>query len=112
MGLKRGKKTEIREKIKKYLNYKNAQPLNFPSIGSIFINPKGFPAWKLIERCGLRGKKIGNVKISEKHANFIVNLGNGRAKDVIKLVNLIKNKIKNKFGITLEEEIQYLPPKI
>jgi len=62
----------------------------------------------LIEKCGLKGKAIGNIKISDKHANFIVNSGNGKAKDVIKLINLIKKKVKDKFGITLEEEIQYL----
>jgi len=62
----------------------------------------------MIEECGLKGKKVGNVKISEKHSNFIVNLGNGKAKDVIKLIKLIKQKVKKKFGVTLEEEIQFL----
>ena len=56
----------------------------------------------------MRGKRIGKVKISEKHANFIVNLGNGKAKDVKKLIKLAKKKVKNKFGIGLKEEIQYL----
>jgi len=119
--LKKGKKSEIERKIKEYLNYrKETQPLNFPSAGSIFKNPlpakvskkfrraRKFSAAELIEKCGLKGKKIGNVKISEKHANFIINLGNGKAKDVIKLINLVKQKVKEKFGITLEEEIQYL----
>jgi UDP-N-acetylmuramate dehydrogenase len=66
------------------------------------------PAGYLIEKTGLKGKKIGDVKISEKHANFIVNLGKGRAEDVIKLVKLIKKEVKKKFNINLEEEIQYL----
>jgi len=93
--------------MKEYLNYrKETQPLNLPSAGSIFKNPKGFSAGELIEGCGLKGKRIGNVKISEKHANFIVNLGGGKAKDVKKLINLAKKKIKEKFGITLEEEIE------
>jgi len=97
------------KKIKQYLNYrKKTQPLNFPSAGSIFKNPNGFSAGELIEKCGLKGKKIGNVKISEKHSNFIVNLGNGKAKEVIKLIKLIKQKIKKKFGIELEEEIVIL----
>ncbi len=95
--------------IKKYLQYKkDTQPLNFPSAGSVFKNPQGYFAGDLIEKCGLRGKKIGNIKISEKHANFIVNLGNGKAKDVIKLIRLVKAKVKNKFKINLEEEIQFL----
>ena len=97
------------DKIKQYLNYKkDTQPLNFPSAGSIFKNPKGFTAGELVEKCGLNGKRIGDVKVSEKHANFIVNLGNGKAKDVIKLIKLIKTKVKNKFKINLEEEIQFL----
>jgi len=119
------------KKIKQYLNYrKKTQPLNFPSAGSVFKNyesrimnyelVKKFPELKefnkkslipasyLIEKCGLKGKKIGKVKISEEHANFIVNLGDGKAKDVIKLIKLIKKRVKNKFKVNLEEEIQYL----
>ncbi len=107
--LKKNNKKEIRNKIKEYLDYrKRHQPLNFPSIGSIFKNPKGFSAGYLIEKCGLKGKKIGNVKISEKHANFIINLGKGKATDVKKLINLAKKKVKEKFGISLKEEIIYL----
>jgi len=67
-----------------------------------------FAVARVIEKCGLKGKKIGKVKISEKHANFILNLGKGKAKDVIKLIKLIKKKVKNKFKINLEEEIQFL----
>jgi len=120
--LRKGNKKEIKDKMKEYLDYrKRNQPLNFPSIGSIFKNPspaqiskkfmagRGFSAGELIEKCGLKGKKIGNVKISEKHANFIINLGNGKAADVKKLINLAKKKVKEKFGINLKEEIQYLP---
>ena len=125
LQLKKGKKSEIEKKVKENLNYrKERQPLNFPSAGSVFKNPRGlatgelgeedkssslsFAAARMIEECGLKGKKIGNVKISEKHSNFIVNLGNGKAKDVIKLIKLIKQKVKKKFGVTLEEEIQFL----
>ena len=123
--LKKGKKSEIKKKIKEYLNYKKErQPLDYPSAGSIFKNPSGFSAGELgeedksfsspfaaawlIEKCGLKGKRIGQAKISEKHANFIVNLGNARAKDVKKLINLIKKEVKKKFGVSLDEEIQYL----
>ena len=107
--LKKGNKKSIQEKIKKYLTYrKENHPLNFPSAGSIFKNPEGFSAGELIQKCELKGKKIGNVKISEKHCNFIVNLGDGKAKDVMALIKLAKQKVKNKFGIVLEEEIQYI----
>ena len=133
LQLKKGNKKEIEKKIKEYLNFrKEKQPLNLPSAGSVFknftphrnevsgagpalkmalqeFNRKDLiPAAYLIEKCGLKGKKIGKVKISEKHANFIVNLGGGKAKDVKKLINLAKKKVKNKFSITLEEEIQFL----
>jgi UDP-N-acetylmuramate dehydrogenase len=109
LQLKKGNKKNIQEKMREYLNYrKENQPLDLPSAGSIFKNPKGFSAGELIEGCGLKGEKFGDVKISEKHANFIVNLGEGKAKDVMKLINLAKKKIKEKFGITLEEEIQFL----
>ena len=123
--LKKEKKEEIQKKIKEYLNHrKETQPLNLPSAGSIFENPPGFSAGelgeedesssssfaaaRLIEKCGLKGKRIGNAEISEIHANFIVNLGKGKAKEVKKLINLIKKTVKNKFGIELEEEIQYI----
>ena len=109
LQLKEGKKEEIEKKIQENLkSRKEKQPLNFPSAGSIFKNPKGFSAGELIERCNLKGKRVGNVKISEKHANFIVNLGRGKAKEVMKLIKIIKNRVKKKFGVVLEEEIQFL----
>ena len=109
LQLKKGKKEDIKKKIKEYLNYRRkTQPLEFPSAGSVFKNPSGFSAGELIGKCGLKGKKIGKAKISEKHTNFILNLGGAKAKDVKKLINLIKKKVKKIFGIILEEEIQYL----
>jgi UDP-N-acetylmuramate dehydrogenase len=109
LNLKKGNKEKIKQKIREYLIHRvKTQPLNFPSIGSIFKNPKGFFAAELIEKCGLKGKKIGDAKISEKHANFIVNLGKGKARDVVKLINLIKKKVKEKFKVNLEEEIIHL----
>ncbi len=81
---------------------------------NIYFNEKSkrgkqkIAAGKIIGECGLAGKKIGNVKISEKHSNFIINLGNGKAKDVKKLIKLVKEKVKKKFGITLKEELQEL----
>ena len=131
LQLKRGKRTEIKRKIQEYLDYRiKTQPLNFPSAGSIFKNQKSkiknqnllkkfpelnefnkkgeIPAGYLIEKCGLKGKRIGGAKISEKHANFILNFKNAKAKDIFKLIKLIKQKVKKKFKIDLEEEIQYL----
>ena len=96
-------------KIKEYLKIKKErQPLGYPSAGSIFKNPLNYSAAELIEKCGLKGKKIGGAKISEKHANFIVNLSKARSKDVKSLINLVKKEVKKKFKINLEEEIQFL----
>jgi len=112
LKLKKGNKEIIKEKIKEIISRRQkSQPWNFPSAGSIFKNPPGFFAAELIERCGLKGKKIGNVKISERHANFIVNLGEGKEKDVKKIIKLAKIKIKKKFGVNLEEEVVFIPPR-
>ena len=115
LKLKNGKKSEIEGMIKEHVDYKiKTQPLNYPSAGSVFKNPKNFyasfaySAARMIEECGLKGKKIGDAKISEKHANFIVNLGKANEKDIKKLINFIKKEVKKKFGVVLEEEIQLL----
>jgi len=124
-------KTEIENKIKEFLEYRKARhPVNFPSAGSTFVNPetkiknkqllkeyselkdyneKGvIPAGYLIAKCGLVGKKIGNAQISEKHANFVINLGGAKAKDVLNLIKLAKKKVKEKFKINLETEVQFV----
>lgn len=76
----------------------------FPEIEK-FIKQKFIPAGWLIEQCGLKGNKIGQAQISPKHGNFIVNLGGASFSDVLKLVNLIRKQVKEKFGLKLEEEI-------
>jgi UDP-N-acetylmuramate dehydrogenase len=96
-------------KIKEYLKCrKEKQPLNFPSAGSFFKNPPGFSAGELIEKCGLGGKQIGGAKISEQHANFIVNMGGAKASDVLALAKMCQDKVKEKFGVELKEEIMLL----
>jgi UDP-N-acetylmuramate dehydrogenase len=107
LKLKKGKQEKIKETIKEHLEKrKKFQPLNYPSAGSVFVNPKtGMKTGEMIEKCGLKGKKIGKAKISEKHANFILNLGKAKEKDVKKLINLIKKRVKSKFKVTLKEEI-------
>jgi UDP-N-acetylmuramate dehydrogenase len=85
-----------------------AQPLNFPNSGSVFKNPKPRHAAQLIEEAGLKGHRIGNAQISEKHANFIVNLGGARASDVLDLIELARTKVFAKFGITLEPEVKLI----
>jgi UDP-N-acetylmuramate dehydrogenase len=84
-----------------------AQPLEYPSAGSVFRNPENDFAGRLIEECGLKGKKIGGAMISPKHANFIINHGNATAKDIKDLISLVKTEVLKKFNIDLflEQEI-------
>lgn len=84
------------------------QPVNFPNAGSIFKNPPGNFAGKLIEEAGLKGVQIGGAQISEKHANFIINKGNATARDVLELIKLAQSKVYEKFGIKLELEIRLI----
>lgn len=109
LKLKKAKRQEIEQKIKETLDYRqNHHPMNFASAGSIFINPKNYSVGFLIEQCGLKGTQIKDAQISPKHANFIVNLGNAKADNVIQLIKLAKNQVRKKFNINLKEEIQYL----
>ncbi len=82
-----------------------AQPVNFPNTGSIFKNPENNYAAKLIEECGLKGKRIGGAMISELHANFIVNFDNAKAKDVFDLMVTMRNEVYKRFGVVLEHEV-------
>jgi len=105
--LKQAGKEEIEAKAKDILVRKMRQPSG-PTLGSTFRNPPGQYAGKLIEEAGLKGRQIGGAKISEKHANFIINLGNATASDVKALIDLMKSEVKKKFNVDLEEEIKYL----
>ena len=105
--LEKGNANEIADKIKECAQKKRIfQPLDFPSAGSVFKNPPGFFAAKIIEDCGLKGRSAGGAQISEKHANFIVNRGNARADDVLALIAQIKAAAKEKFAVDLKEEIE------
>ncbi|MGB9742193.1 MAG: UDP-N-acetylmuramate dehydrogenase [candidate division WOR-3 bacterium] len=80
-----------------------------PSAGSFFKNPETMPAGKLIEQCGLKGMRVGQAAVSERHANFIVNLGSARFVEVYELIQIIKATVEEKTGVELEEEVQVLP---
>lgn len=86
---------------------KISQPLDMPSAGSVFRNPEGDFAGRLIEAVGLKGKKVGGAEVSNKHANFIVNTGNATSNDIKNLIKLIKDEVKKEFDIdlVLEQEI-------
>jgi len=90
------------------LKRNDSQPLNFPNLGSMFKNPKNAHAAQLIEQSGLKGKRIGDAQVSEKHANFIVNLGAAKAEDVIKLIELVKRTVYQHFGVMLELEVKLI----
>ena len=107
--LQTGDKAEIEKKMDNFFKIKKqTQPLEFFSAGSIFKNPEKLKVAELIEKAGLKGKRISGAEISQKHANFIVSNGRASARDVKKLIDLIKKQVKKKFNIILEEEIQYL----
>jgi len=109
LELKKGSQEKSKEIIKEVIRKrKETQPIGQFCAGCVFKNPAGQFAGQLIEECGLKGKQIGRAMISQKHANFIINLGNAQAKDVKKLIQLIKKSVNKNFKINLEEEIEYL----
>ncbi len=92
-------------KLEGFAKMRDNQPKE-PSAGSAFKNPEGDYAGRLIEGVGLKGYRIGNAMFSTLHANFLVNLGGASFKDALSLINLAKEKVARKYGITLENEVQ------
>ena len=90
----------------RFLRRRHTQPLDKFSAGSCFRNGDDFFVWKLIDELGLRGYKINNIEVSEKHSNFIINNGGGNAKDFIEMTSLIRKKVKEKYNIDLIEEVE------
>ena len=107
LKLEYGKKEKIKEKMDEYLSSrKEKQPIEYPSAGSTFKRQEGVITAKLIDECGLKGFQIGGAKVSEKHAGFIINYNNATAKDVIDLIKYVKEKVYEKYGIKIREEIR------
>ncbi|CAN1526573.1 MurB UDP-N-acetylmuramate dehydrogenase [Methylophilaceae bacterium] len=97
------------QKIKDLLASRLAsQPLNLPSAGSTFRNPEGDYAARLIEACGLKGYLIGGAQVSEKHANFIVNIGGATALDIELLIKHMHDTVLEKFGVALQQEVKVI----
>lgn len=108
-SLPHGNGMESRARIKKLLSQRIAtQPLGQPNAGSVFRNPPGDHAARLIEASGLKGKAIGGAVISTKHANFIVNTGGASAADIEALMNLAQKNVLQRFGIRLESEVRLI----
>lgn len=103
--LARGDRKEISSQVKEYMGRRQRRhPLDWPSSGSVFRNPPGQIAADLIERAGLKGRRVGGVEVSEKHANFMINVGGARAKDVLELYKIVQDSVEDKFGVKLELE--------
>ena len=104
-----GDKAEVMKVRRELLLKRNqAQPVNLPNSGSMFKNPQGNHAAKLIEEAGLKGKQIGHAQISEKHANFIVNHGGATALDVLGLIETARTAVFDRTGVRLELEVKLL----
>jgi UDP-N-acetylmuramate dehydrogenase len=103
-----GDATQARARIKQLLVKRiTTQPLNLPNAGSVFRNPEGDHAARLIERCGLKGYCIGGARVSEKHANFIVNPeGKAKAADIEALIEHVRNVVADRTGARLEPEVR------
>jgi UDP-N-acetylmuramate dehydrogenase len=98
---------QVREEVRRLYRYRReSQPLAYPNAGSIFKNPPGEHAGRLIEQLGLKGFRIGDAQISHKHANFIVNLGEASADEVLALIDYVKRYVQSHTGIVLEEEVR------
>ncbi|MBS1258165.1 MAG: UDP-N-acetylenolpyruvoylglucosamine reductase [Candidatus Scalindua arabica] len=105
--LKESKIEVVLEKMDEiYKEKKEKQPLSTFNAGSIFKNTQHFKAAELIEKANLKGQKVGGAVVSEKHANFIVNTGNATSADILELIKIIKETVKKKYDVSLEQEIQ------
>ncbi len=108
-GLFKKRKKNIRIKMRKYRDYRvKTQELGQPSAGCVFKNHNGTSSGRLIDLCGLKGRRIGDAAVSGKHANFILNMGKASSSDVLDLMALIQKRVKNKFNLELEPEIQLI----
>jgi UDP-N-acetylmuramate dehydrogenase len=107
--LPKGDGQQTKNNIKALLQKRNlTQPIGLPSCGSVFINPEGDHAGRLIEALDLKGFRIGGAEISLKHANFIINTGDATAQDMVSLIRYVQQRVKEKFGISLRTEVRFL----
>lgn len=99
--------TELTKRMQKqWIVKKAAQPLGHQSAGCIFKNPRGISAGMLIDQAGLKGNRIGGAEVSERHANFIVTDEKGTSQDVLRLIELVRDRVAERFGVELETEIE------
>ncbi len=104
--LKKDNYDDIKARMTDFLGRrKDKQPLEYPSAGSTFKRPEGHFAGALIEQCNLKGKSVGGAQVSEKHAGFVINRGNATSTDILDLIQLVKNTVKEQTGVTLQPEV-------
>jgi len=109
MRLRKEEAAQVSSKVRALVaKRKSSQPSGYPNSGSMFRNPPGDFAGRLIEAAGLKGKRIGQAQISERHANFIVNLGGAKAEDVRRLMDLARAEVKKQFAVDLAAEVRRL----
>ena len=98
---------EIARRLRKlWIMKKATQPLSFQSAGCIFKNPRGISAGALVEQAGLKGTRVGDAEISDRHANFIVAYEGAKSADVLQLIDIARSKVSEQFGVDLEIEIE------
>ena len=107
--LKKDEVSEIKARMADFTERRvTKQPLKYPSAGSTFKRPEGFFAGKLIEDSGLKGASVGQAEVSELHAGFVINRGGDSADDILKLINKVRDKVKEDSGILLEPEVRLI----
>lgn len=109
LNVAEGEPVRIRAQMERSLkDRKTTQPIGQPSAGSVFVNPPGDSAGRLIEAAGLKGTRLGGALVSPVHANFIVNEGGATARDVLGLIRIVKDAVRDRFGVELQPEIRFL----
>ena len=108
LELRPASREEIAERTRTVSDKRRGALPSEPNAGSMFKNPTGDYAGRLVESCGLKGERRGDAAISTRHANVVVNLGNARAADVVDLMRLMRDSVREKFGITLAPEVEFL----
>jgi UDP-N-acetylmuramate dehydrogenase len=109
LGLADGDPQAIRAKMAEFsARRREKQPLEYPSAGSFFKRPEGRFAGALIEGCGLKGLTVGGAQVSEKHAGFLINAGGATCRDILDLMEQVRDRVYRETGVTLEPEVKYL----
>lgn len=109
MELQPGEEDAIRSRMAELMEKrKSKQPLEWPSAGSTFKRPEGYFAAALIDQCGLKGFRVGGAQVSEKHAGFVINAGGATCRDILDLMDAVRERVFRETGVELEPEVKYL----